>query len=75
MKRIICAIAHSCWSRRVALKLPTLAWPWHFIAERFVTQTAVAADFTGNGRIDVIANDVTPKNDKLMLYVGPDWNP
>ncbi len=54
----------------------TLAdWPKHVIAGGFVTQTAVAADFTGDGTIDVIASDITSKSEKLMLYVGPDWKP
>jgi hypothetical protein len=41
----------------------------------FISQTAVAADFTGDDRIDVIASDITAGNEKLMLYVGPNWTP
>ena len=50
-------------------------WTRHTIAEGFVTQTAIAADFTGDGKIDVIASDITAKAEKLILYVGPEWKP
>ncbi len=48
-------------------------WPRHVIAAGFRNQTAIAADFTGDGRTDVITND----NDKLrtILYPAPDWKP
>ena len=50
-------------------------WVRHLIAEGFPTQTAVAADFTGDGRLDVIAGDITPNRERTILYVAPDWKP
>ncbi len=44
-------------------------WPRHVIAEGFVSQTAIAADFTGDGRVDVIAD----ARGETRLYVAPDW--
>jgi hypothetical protein len=35
----------------------------------------VAADFTGDGKIDVISSDITGKSEKLMLFAGPEWKP
>jgi hypothetical protein len=53
MKRIICAIAELVLVQAGGAETPTPAWPRHLIAERFVIQTAVAADFPGDGRPDV----------------------
>jgi hypothetical protein len=76
MKPLISTIAALVFTQAGSAERPAAAaWPQHVIAEGFVTQTAVAADFTGDGRIDVIASDITANNDKLMLYVGPDWKP
>ena len=75
MKPFICAIAGLVLCQAAAAETPVEAWPKHVIAEGFVSQTAVAADFTGDERIDVIASDITAGNEKLMLYVGPDWKP
>ena len=50
-------------------------WVRHVIAEGFSAQTAVAADFTGDGRPDVIAGDITPNRERTILYVAPDWKP
>jgi hypothetical protein len=47
----------------------------HIIAEGFPNQTVVAADFTGDGRVDVITGDISSKNEKIILYVAPDWKP
>lgn len=44
-------------------------WPRHVIAEGYANQTAVAADFTGDGLPDVIVNAEA----KTRLYVAPDW--
>ena len=57
----------------IALLLLALAsdWPKHVVAEQFRTNTAIAADFTGDGRVDVIANDSISKQD--VLFVAPDW--
>ena len=40
------------------------------MARGYVAQTAVAADFTGDGLADVIVNG---KNGRKILYVAPDW--
>src|SRR5215510_11465989 len=50
-------------------------WVRHVIAEGFPNQTAVAADFTGDGRLDVITADITPNRERTILYVAPDWKP
>ncbi|MBW3542115.1 MAG: CocE/NonD family hydrolase, partial [Planctomycetes bacterium] len=44
-------------------------WKRHRIHEAFQTVTAVAADFTGDGRADVISNS----DGKTRLFVSPDW--
>ena len=44
-------------------------WPRHVVAEGYMNQTAVAADFTGDGLADVISNG----DGKTRLYVAPDW--
>jgi hypothetical protein len=46
-------------------------WPRHVIAEGFNSQTAAAADFTGDGRVDVIAD----AEGETRLFVAPDWTP
>lgn len=46
-------------------------WTRHVIAENFHTFTAVAADFTGDGLPDVIANG--GPGDQDVLFVAPDW--
>ncbi len=45
------------------------SWTRHQIAEGFVCQTAVAADFTGDGLPDVIADAAG----ETHLYIAPDW--
>ena len=45
------------------------AWPRHVVAEGFANQTAVAADFTGDGLCEVITNDAGV----TRMYVAPDW--
>ncbi len=44
-------------------------WPRHVIAQGFHSNTAVGADFTGDGRIDVISSG----NGSVRLFVAPDW--
>lgn len=46
-------------------------WTRHIIAEGFFNFTAIAADFTGNGKPDVIANDLRRKI--TYLFAAPDW--
>lgn len=44
-------------------------WKKHVVHEGFHTNTAVAADFTGDGRIDIIANN----DGKTRLFIAPHW--
>ncbi|MCY4594976.1 MAG: VCBS repeat-containing protein, partial [Bryobacterales bacterium] len=44
-------------------------WTRHVIATGFPCQTAVAADFTGDGRPDVIVD----AHGETHLYVAPSW--
>ena len=44
-------------------------WTKHIVHEGTHTVTAVAADFTGDGRPDIISNS----NTKTRLFVNPDW--
>lgn len=46
-------------------------WKKHTVAAGFPNQTAVAADFTGDGKPDVITNDY--KN--TILFATPQWSP
>jgi hypothetical protein len=50
-------------------------WPRHVIAEGYRNQTAIAADFTGDGKPDVIAGEITEGREKTILYAAPDWKP
>ena len=44
-------------------------WKKHVVHTGSMTQTAVAADFTGDGRVDVVSNS----DGKARLFVAPDW--
>jgi len=44
-------------------------WPRHVVAEGYMNQTAIAADFSGDGTADVIVSG----GGKTRLYVAPDW--
>jgi FG-GAP-like repeat len=46
-------------------------WVRHVIAEKFFNLTASAADFTGDGLVDVIASGGEPGED--VLFVAPQW--
>ena len=48
-------------------------WTRHVIVEGFANMTAIAADFTGSGKVDVITNDYAGKH--TILYAAPDWKP
>ena len=64
---------------RLLLLLPLLAvlvastdaaeWKKHVVHSGAHTVNAVAADFTGDKKIDIIANS----DGKTRLFVGPDW--
>ncbi|MBI1356210.1 MAG: VCBS repeat-containing protein [Acidobacteria bacterium] len=49
--------------------VPAADWQRHVIAEGFPCQSAIAADFTGDGLVDVIVDG----NGKTILLVAPDW--
>jgi hypothetical protein len=44
-------------------------WKKHLVHTGFHTNTAVAADFTGDGKVDIISNS----GGKTRLFVAPDW--
>jgi hypothetical protein len=48
-------------------------WRRHVISEGFPTMTAIAADFTGDGLPDIIADDYQAK--RTILYAAPYWKP
>lgn len=51
-----------------------LPWVRHVIAKGFRAQSAVAANFSGSGHMDVISGDI--ENDhKITLFRWPDWKP
>jgi len=49
------------------------AWRRHVVATGFRNQTAIAADFTGDRKADVITVDID--NPRTILYAAPDWKP
>ncbi len=56
----------------IALITPALGdelWKKHLIHEGAHTNTVVAADYTGDGQIDIIANS----DGKTRLFTAPDW--
>lgn len=57
----------------VCVSYGSAAEPWqkHIIDEGRHTTNVVAADFTGDGQVDVMANS----EGATRLFVGPDWNP
>lgn len=46
-----------------------LGWKKHVVHQGIPTVTAVAGDFTGDGKVDVISNS----GNKTRLFVAPDW--
>ncbi len=58
----------------VLLNESGLPWVRHVISAAFKAQTALAADFSGTGKLDVISGDI--ENDhKVFLFRSPDWKP
>ncbi|MFV0442474.1 MAG: FG-GAP repeat domain-containing protein [Planctomycetaceae bacterium] len=50
---------------------PVRLWQKHVVFSDEHTNTAVAADFTGDGRTDIISNS----GGQTRLFVAPDWQP
>jgi hypothetical protein len=50
-------------------------WKRHVISEGFKNWTAVAGDFTGDRKVDVITNEMATKDYRTILYTAPDWKP
>ena len=48
-------------------------WTKHVVAVDFRSNTAVAADFTGDGQVDIIANESLKKQD--VLFAAPGFKP
>lgn len=64
------AVSASTFYRNVT-RLP---WRRNIVSEAFKDQTAVAANFTDHGRMDVISGDID--NDrKITLFAAPNWTP
>jgi hypothetical protein len=55
--------------------MPLLAagqtWTKNVLAQGFANHTVVAADFTGDGQVDVITHDAS----RVILLVAPGWRP
>src|SRR6185369_2845750 len=47
----------------------TNTWKRHVVMQGAANSTAVAADFTGDGKVDVVTN----AKGKTLLFVAPDW--
>jgi len=57
----------------ICINATRLPWKRHVIASGYMNQTAIAADFTGDGKLDVIAS--AGPQQRTYLYVAPDWRP
>ena len=81
VSRLVCALAVSgffagtTFAQSASVTVPlTLSnaksgWKKHIIHTGIHTNTAVAADFTGDGKVDVISNS----DGDARLFVAPDW--
>lgn len=54
----------------LGLEISAKSWRKHIIHEGLRTNTAIAADFDGDGDIDVISNS----GQKTRLFTAPDWH-
>jgi len=55
----------------ISSSLAAKGWKKHVVHQGERCNVAVAADFTGDGKMDVIASS----GGKTRLFVGPDWKP
>ena len=63
----LCALLAPAGSMRVAAS--DASWTKHTVMEKGRNNTAVAADFDGDGRVDVI----TSYGGRVSLFLAPDW--
>jgi len=68
---VLCAAAVFIAMRAGAANDQKGKWVRHVITENFVTFAASAADFTGDGRVDVISSGGEAGED--VLFVAPKW--
>lgn len=69
----IVAVGRSTANVRILWNESEPAWKRHVVATGYFNFTAIAADFTGDGKADVIAGDLRGK--KMYLHPAPDWKP
>jgi hypothetical protein len=71
MKSFLLLCLAACCLAAVSVRAEEDATPWrrHVVAEGIYDTTAVAAEFTGDGQVDVITNAAG----KTLLYAAPDW--
>ena len=67
----IVAVGRATGNVKIYWNQSRAAWPRHVITEGYQNMTAIAADFTGDRRADVIVNG----NKQTVLYAAPDWKP
>lgn len=69
----IIAVGRTTANVRIYWNESETAWKRHVVAKGYFNFTAIAANFTGRGKADVIAGDL--KNKKLYLHPAPDYKP
>lgn len=67
--RICVVFAVVCFGLLPPCSAADKPWKKHVVHTGFHTNTAVAADFTGDGKVDIISNS----GGKTRLFVAPDW--
>lgn len=65
------AVGRSTGNVRIYWNESTPDWIRHEVARGYPNQTAIAGDFTKDGKVDVISHDYAAK--KTYLHVAPDW--
>jgi hypothetical protein len=71
MSRILLVALFLCGSTAIAAGEITAPWTKHTVFTGEHVNTAVAADFSGDGRVDVISNC----GGKTRLFAAPNWKP
>ncbi len=73
MKRFTCALAPSFVLALLLLpaygETATATWQKHVVHQGFHTNAVVAADYNGDGKTDIVANN----DSKTRLFTAPDW--